>query len=114
MLKLEDLSKLGTIKPVNRENKSDKWCKFMKGSNKCKDIDAPYGCIISIPNEPWVSGIVLNLNGYVIRWRLYKNMIQLQLVTTPQYEKDGRRYKIDKVYTKDGVYLNVKKLRGVD
>lgn len=73
-----------TIRPVTLE---DTWCHFQKYENV--DENAPYGHIIMIPN--YKNGMKIDINGYVIKSRLFKGTLYLQvrLCTQP---KEGDRY----------------------
>ena len=62
------------VRPVTKE---DKWCHFEEGPNK----EAPYGYIISIPN--YSKRMNLNLNGIIVRTRLFKKVWYLQGVESP-------------------------------
>lgn len=83
-----------TIRPVTPE---DTWCRFQQYENI--DENAPYGHLITIPN--YKNGMEIDINGYVIKTRLFKGTLYLQ-VRLCTHPKEGDRYclKIHKTYAK--------------
>lgn len=70
--------------------KDDKWCKFPDPNYEEKlDPSAPYGYLVVIPS--YCHGMELDLDGYIIKSRLFKKTLFLQVVmATPR--GNGRRY----------------------
>lgn len=67
------------VRPVSLK---DKWCKLKKGTDK----NAPYGYIIVIPNCS--KKMYLSLNGCIVKSRLFKNTLYLQVVESQKHNDD--------------------------
>lgn len=93
------------VRPVTR---NDKWCHLKKG----KDPNAPYGYIITIPN--YTNKMRLSL-GCIIRSRLFKNTLYLQVVDSihpSEYtSSELRRTHSGNKHRKEDKYLNISRSR---
>lgn len=65
------------VRPVT---KADKWCRFrLRLKEEDLHIEAPYGYIVVIPN--YYNGMELNVDGIIIKNRLFKGQLYLQIIT---------------------------------
>ncbi len=65
------------VRPVT---KADKWCRFrLRLKEEDLQIEAPYGYIVVIPN--YYNGMELNVDGIIIKNRLFKGQLYLQIIT---------------------------------
>ena len=65
------------VRPVT---KADKWCRFrLRLKEEDLKIEAPYGYIVVIPN--YYNGMELNVDGIIIKNRLFKGQLYLQIIT---------------------------------
>ena len=65
------------VRPVT---KADKWCRFrLRLKEEDLRIEAPYGYIVVIPN--YYNGMELNVDGIIIKNRLFKGQLYLQIIT---------------------------------
>lgn len=80
-------------RPVTRD---DKWCRFPDPKYEGKlNPRAPYGYLVIIPS--YSNGMELDVEGYIIKSRLFKKTLFLQVVMATTLG-NGRRYSTE-IYT---------------
>ena len=93
------------VRPVT---KNDKWCRFQSRFKSQPNPEAPYGYLVTIPN--YFNGMELDLNGYVIKSRLFMGTLYLQVATGKNYLGDGRNY-CTTIHSRQYIKKNGKKKR---
>ena len=93
------------MRPVNKD---DKWYKFQNRFKSQPSPEAPYDYLVTIPN--YFNGMELDLNGYVIKSRLFMGTLYLQVATGKNYLSDGRNY-CTTIHSRQYVKKNGKKKR---
>lgn len=75
-------------RPVTRD---DKWCRFPDPKYERKlNPRAPYGYLVVIPS--YSNGMELDVQGYIIKSRLFKGTLFLQVATSKTNFVSGRNY----------------------
>lgn len=79
-------------RPVTRDDKwCSKWCRFPDPKYEGKlNPRAPYGYLVIIPS--YSNGMELDVEGYIIKSRLFKGTLFLQVATGKTNFASGRNY----------------------